>query len=680
MKRHAADRETRRIEALESYNVLDTPREKDFDDIAALAAQICQTPIGVVNLIARDRQFFKAEVGLGVRETPLASSFCAKAILEQDFLLVPDATLDERFNCNPLVVGEPFIRFYAGALLKSDNGYPIGTLCVLGHEPKMLTSEQQFALNVLANQAIAQLELRKRIQDLSYDLSVERRLSSKRKARVASIDAKNEQLKENEVRNATAQAAGGIGIFEVDTRTNTINVSDEFCRIFGVGTNQTYEATFFENLVLDEDRDQASSVQSRNDATAHLAVEYRIRRPLDQRIRWIARRAQFLPDDEGKSSKMVGVAIDITDAKRKDARVAALLALGDRLSVADTMQDICQIASEVLHEGLGVDRSGYATISQSEQSFKIEYEHFLPMKRSLAGTHSMADFARTIARLSEGKLISVSDVSTEPFLNGEAANYIDSGIRSFIKAPLLKNGALVGVLFTHEKKPRFWSKAELDFVAGVTDRTYAAVAKLNAEAEQRVLNTELSHRLKNTLSIVHALIGQTLRNVSERDAVNALTGRIQALGSAHELLLQQSWSSAQLHQVIEQAMKLHSDGDRIFLHGPTTELGPKAGLSIALLLHELGTNALKYGALSNESGQVHISWMIIDKDKEQPELQLRWEEKFGPIVSEPQNRGFGSRLINMGLNGTGNVELLFKPTGLIATFCAPFAMIGRHDD
>lgn len=675
MKRHDADKETRRVEALESYSVLDTPREKEFDDLAALAAQICGTPIGVLNFIARERQFFKAEVGLGVRATPLASSFCAKAILEQDFLLVPDATQDARFDCNPLVVGEPFIRFYAGALLRSESGYPIGTLCVLGHNPKTLTDEQQFALKVLAGQAMSQLELRRRIEDLTYDLTVERRLSSKRQARVANFDAKIEKLKENNIRNSTAQAAGGIGVFEVDLQTNQITVSSEFCQIFGVAEGRSYEASVFENLVLEEDRDQASDTNSRSTASATLDVEYRIRRSSDERIRWIARRAQFLEDETNKPLKMVGVAIDITDAKRKDARVAALLALGDRLSLAESMYDITQIASEVLSEGLGVNRAGYATINQSEQCIKIEYEHLLPGKISLAGTHFTADSARTITRLAEGKLIAVANTSTEAYLGSEAEFYSNLGIRSFIKAPLLTNGSLMGTLFAHEDTPRFWSKAEVDFAAGVADRTYAAIAKLHAEAEQRVLNHELSHRLKNTLSIVHALIGQTLKNVTERDAVNALTGRVQALGSAHELLLQQSWSSAQLRHVIEQAMYLHADKKRVFLNGAQTNLGPKAGLSIALLLHELGTNALKYGALSNDIGEVHISWIVIDEDKDEPELQLTWQEINGPIISPPSNKGFGSRLIKMGLSGTGNVRLVYKSTGLLAIFRAPFSMI-----
>lgn len=152
--------ETLRLAALARYEMLDTPREPEFDDIAALASAICQTPIAVVNLVADRRQFFKAEVGLGVRDTPFDSSFCAKALLEEDILVVPDATADPRFDCNPLVTGEPHIRFYAGVLLKTDDGYPIGTLCVLDFAPRDLTSVQIDALRVLARHAMTALDLR----------------------------------------------------------------------------------------------------------------------------------------------------------------------------------------------------------------------------------------------------------------------------------------------------------------------------------------------------------------------------------------------------------------------------------------------------------------------------------------------------------------------------------------
>ncbi|MFG1245566.1 GAF domain-containing protein [Xanthobacter flavus] len=162
---NTALKENERLKALASFNMLDSPRESDFDEIAELTSRICETPIAVVNFIAEHRQFFKAEVGLGVRETPLDSSFCAKAILEQEFLLVPDATQDPRFACNPLVTGEPNLRFYAGALLKTAEGHAIGTLCVLDYQPRQLSQLQQDTLKVLARQVMRQLELRQALRE-----------------------------------------------------------------------------------------------------------------------------------------------------------------------------------------------------------------------------------------------------------------------------------------------------------------------------------------------------------------------------------------------------------------------------------------------------------------------------------------------------------------------------------
>lgn len=348
-------REAERLQALANYDMLDTPRERDFDEIASLASRICQTPIAVVNLIAEDRQFFKAEVGLGVRETPLDNSFCAKAILEQDFLLVPDATKDARFDCNPLVTGEPGLRFYAGALLKTEEGHAIGTVCVLDYQPRVLTELQQDTLKVLARQVMRQLELRRVLRD----------------------------------------------------------------------------------------RD-------------------------------------------------------------------------------------------------------------------------------------------------------------------------------------------------------------------------------NAQRQQTLLNAEISHRMKNTLAMVQAIATQTLKGVAERDAVAAFIQRISAMGTAHDQLLQQDWAAASLINVIRPMLKLHGDGGRIQTTGPDIELGQKATVSISLLLHELATNAVKYGALSVPAGKVDLTWKI--ETGAEPFIRLTWEEFDGPRVAEPERTSFGSRLIQMGLVGKGGVEKQYLPSGLLATF------------
>ena len=355
-------KEAERLAVLADYGVLDTPRERDFDEIAELASEICETPIAVVNLIAEGRQFFKAEVGLGVRETPLDSSFCAKAILEEDFLVVPDATKDPRFDCNPLVTGEPGLRFYAGALLKTPENHAIGTVCVLDYKARPLTAVQEKTLKVLARQVMRQLELRRTVRE-------------------------------------------------------------------------------------------------------------------------------------------------------RDA----------------------------------------------------------------------------------------------------------------------------------------------------------------AQAQQDILNKEILHRMKNVLAMVQAIANQTLRGVTEQEAVEALTQRISALGTASDQLMKENWTAAPLRRIVRLLLDLHGSAGRIETSGPDVDLGPKATLSISLLLHELATNAAKHGALSVPEGAVKLSWRIEDGDE--PTMVMNWEERDGPEVVEPKTRSFGTRLIRLGLVGKGGVEKSYPPTGFVAEFRASMADI-----
>ena len=155
-------REKERIKELESYNILDTLPEDDYDSIVAIAAEICDTEISLISLIDEDRQWFKSKIGLAVDETSRDVSFCAHAINdEKNTFIIEDAKKDERFFDNPLVTGPPKISFYAGVPLISDHGLPLGTLCVLDEKPKKLTERQLKSLNALATQVMNTLNLRK---------------------------------------------------------------------------------------------------------------------------------------------------------------------------------------------------------------------------------------------------------------------------------------------------------------------------------------------------------------------------------------------------------------------------------------------------------------------------------------------------------------------------------------
>jgi GAF domain-containing protein len=162
--------ESKRIEALRRYEILDTPPEQAFTDFALLASTICKTPIAFMNLIDTDRQWCKAAFGLPAAETPREHAFCAYTILGQDVLIVDDATKDERFAENPLVKAAPKIRFYAGAPLIDKEGYALGSLCVIDRKVKHLDSVQMKSLQALARQIISQLEFRRAASDLAAAL------------------------------------------------------------------------------------------------------------------------------------------------------------------------------------------------------------------------------------------------------------------------------------------------------------------------------------------------------------------------------------------------------------------------------------------------------------------------------------------------------------------------------
>ena len=156
--------EVARLQDLHQYRILDTPPEEDFDDLARLAAQICGTPVALINFIDAERQWFKARIGFDAQEIPRALGFCPLALKKRDLVIIPDTLLDEEFAINPVVMSPPHVRFYAGVPLITPRDQAIGTICIVDFVPRQLTTEQMEGLRALSRQAINQLEFRRHLQ------------------------------------------------------------------------------------------------------------------------------------------------------------------------------------------------------------------------------------------------------------------------------------------------------------------------------------------------------------------------------------------------------------------------------------------------------------------------------------------------------------------------------------
>ena len=265
-------------------------------------------------------------------------------------------------------------------------------------------------------------------------------------------------------------------------------------------------------------------------------------------------------------------------------------------------------------------------------------------------------------------------------------------VRSYLAVPVRsRSGQVIGSLFFgHADAGVFGERAEW-IVSGIAAQAAIALdnARLyhgaqveiaerrRAEARQELLINELNHRVKNTLATVQSIIAQTLRPLGGGgQAKEALTARIIALARAHDVITARNWQGADLREVVERAAEpfeagVERDAARFRLEGPAVWLSPRVALAISMALHELGTNAVKYGALSAPAGTVSIAWTW-EGGETQGRLELTWTEAGGPAVSPPGRRGFGSRMIERGLRTdlNGEARMIFAETGLICEITA----------
>ncbi|WP_370087485.1 PAS domain S-box protein [Ekhidna sp.] len=295
MKRPAIPpNETHRLKALESYQILDSLPEQEYDDITKIASQICGTPIALISLIDKDRQWFKSNHGLDAKETPRELAYCAHAINKPDKILeVPDALKDDRFHDNPLAVGEPHVRFYAGAPLTDGDGFTLGTLCVIDHEERLLTKDQKDTLWALSRQVVSLLQLRKEIRMRSQ------------------TDQNFNELVENL----------GDGVFELDEKGNCTYANSKMLQMLQRSSTEVLNTSIWD-MIYEEDVDKMKRFYGGQfkKLSKKCYYEYRLQ-PKNADPIWISQSTTMAYEGK-KMVRLRSISRDITETKALEKELA----------------------------------------------------------------------------------------------------------------------------------------------------------------------------------------------------------------------------------------------------------------------------------------------------------------------------------------------------------------------
>jgi PAS domain S-box-containing protein len=445
-------------------------------------------------------------------------------------------------------------------------------------------------------------------------------------------------LRQTEERYRLAAKATNDAIWDWDLAADRILWNEALTTLFGYPQGETNGSWWKEHLHPDDREQVTKAIHAVIDGgPEHWSMEYRFLRA-DGSDAYVFDRGYVIRDETGRAVRMIGAMIDLTERRQSEAALRESEEFTRRILESST--DCIKV----------LDADGRLRFMSPGGLRVMEVDDF--------GAIEGCDW--------------------RDFWSGSDHEKAKDAVRTALAGG---SARFQGRTPTMKGKPRWWDVAvtPIPNPGGSVDKLLSVSRDITEtkqmEEHQRLLINELNHRVKNTLATVQSIASQTLRNAATLEkAQAAFEARLLALSRAHNVLTRENWDGAHLREIVAEAVAPYSNQreDRLHLSGPDVRLSPRMALALAMALQELATNAVKYGALSNEVGEIRIQWTL-DRTQEPPRLHLTWEESGGPPVQAPKRRGFGTRLIerSLAMDLEGDVRIEFAPSGVTCTVDAP---------
>ena len=497
----------------------------------------------------------------------------------------------------------------------------------------------------------------------------------------------------------------GVAVYENDLNSGVGTWSESAFRILGVEPPEDLVGSYHVWRAAVHPDDLASAEEA-HAAAEHKGgpwtLEHRIIRADTGEVRWLSTYGHIISRDGSRIS--TGAAVDITERKLAEERLAeqshtlrTLNEVGSTVGAELELDIIVQKVTDAGVELIGAQFGAFFYNLHSENGELLTLYTLSGAARSDFDQFPHPRATPVFKPTFDGtEIVRSGDITKDPrYGKNEPYHGMPSKhlpVRSYLAVPVKsRSGEVIGGLFFgHANANVFDEKHEqlltaiaaqaaiaMDNARLYREARHEIVRRKRAERHQQLLIGELNHRVKNTLSIVQSLAMQSFRSdASPEQGRSSFEARLRALSTAHNLLTRENWERASLAETINSAVgaTAGSDISRVHLDGPDIDLPPQTALSVAMIIHELCTNAIKYGALSAPEGRVNLSWSL-DLGEEMADLTIVWREAGGPRVTPPSARGFGTRLIQRGLSAelSGAASIDFAPEGVVCTIQARIA-------